>query len=38
MQSVLNGMLFDDTVSSLATSKKDKSLGRKLRKIIVPAE
>jgi len=38
MQSVLNGLLFDDCVSSLATSKKDKALGRKLKNMLVPAE
>ena len=38
MQSVLRGLLFDDCVSSLATSKKDKALGRKLKKMLVPAE
>jgi hypothetical protein len=38
MQSLLNGLLFDDCVASIATSKKDKALGRKLRKMLVPAE
>ena len=38
MQSVLRGLIFDDCVSSLTTSKKDKSLGRKLKKMLVPAE
>ena len=38
MQSVLRGLIFDDCVSSLTTSKKDKALGRKIKKMIVPAE
>jgi len=36
MQSFLRGLLFDDCVSSLATSKKDKALGRKLKTMLVP--
>ena len=38
MQSVLRGLIFDDCVSSLTTSKKDKSLGRKIKKMVVPPE
>jgi SRSO17 transposase len=38
MQSVLRGLIFDDCVSSLTTSKKDKALGRKIKKLLVPAE
>jgi hypothetical protein len=37
-QSVLRGLILDDCVSSLTTSKKDKALGRKLKKLLVPAE
>jgi SRSO17 transposase len=38
MQAVLRALLFEDCVASIATSKKDKALGRKLRKMLVPAE
>jgi hypothetical protein len=38
MQSVLRGLIFDDCVTSLTTSKKDKALGRKLKKMLVPTE
>jgi hypothetical protein len=35
---VLRALLFEDCVASIATSKKDKTLGRKLRKMLVPVE
>jgi len=38
MQSVLRALLFDDCVTSLTTGKKDKALGRKLKKMLVPVE
>ncbi|MCL2119407.1 MAG: hypothetical protein FWH27_13375 [Planctomycetaceae bacterium] len=31
MQLVLRGLIFDDCVSSLTTSKKDKAIGRKIK-------
>jgi hypothetical protein len=38
MQTILHGMLFDDSVASLTQGKKNRPLARKLHKMLVQAE